>query len=435
MENQIEYRTLREEEISRRLFAEFVRHQVVTRCWRRRDGAWRIEEAPFVDDWSEEDYDRLVECLRHTVRSGGLAVGAFNGGDLKGFASVEASPLGSEGQYRDLSCIHVSEELRGRGIGRQLFWRAKEWARMQGGKKLYISAHSAVESQAFYRAMGCCEAQEYDREHAASEPYDCQLECCLEPEVYRADTKRQLDAAAPLFAGWEETMIWSCLQQVMGAVYVDDVDNPASAKAVLGDFAFLAGRPCEALVRHCTGRFTILTPQNENWARQIEAVWGRQAKPAMRYAIRKEPVRTFDRERLQSLAKQLPAGIRLADIDAALFDRCAREGWTRDFVCQFENYDHFARYAQGVLALRGDEIVAGASSYSAYEDGIEVEVDTRKDCRRQGLAAACCAQLILKCIEKGLYPSWDAANSASVALAEKLGYHRAEPYMIYEIEL
>ncbi|MCI8896985.1 MAG: hypothetical protein HFI61_04170, partial [Lachnospiraceae bacterium] len=34
----------------------------------------------------------------------------------------------------------------------------------------------AVETQAFYRAMGCVEAQEYNKEHVEKEPYDCQLE-------------------------------------------------------------------------------------------------------------------------------------------------------------------------------------------------------------------------------------------------------------------
>ena len=51
---------------------------------------------------------------------------------------------------------------------------------MRGAKKLYISAHSAVETQAFYRAMGCVEAQEYNQKHVEAEPYDCQMECSLE---------------------------------------------------------------------------------------------------------------------------------------------------------------------------------------------------------------------------------------------------------------
>ena len=49
------------------------------------------------------------------------------------------------------------------------------------------------------------------------------------------------------------------------------------------------------------------------------------------------------------------------------------------------------------------------------------------------LAAACGARLILACLDRGLYPSWDAIDLRSVSLAEKLGYHRAEPYPIYRL--
>ena len=92
---------------------------------------------------------------------------------------MEGRPLGKAGNYRDLSSLHVSEECRGMGIGRALFEAAADWSRNQGGEKLYISGHSAVETQAFYRAMGCVEAQEYDPVHTAAEPYDCQLEFAL----------------------------------------------------------------------------------------------------------------------------------------------------------------------------------------------------------------------------------------------------------------
>ena len=55
----------------------------------------------------------------------------------------------------------------------------KEWAKQKGAKKLYISAHSAVESQAFYKSMVCVEAEVYNQKHVEDEPYDCQLECGL----------------------------------------------------------------------------------------------------------------------------------------------------------------------------------------------------------------------------------------------------------------
>ena len=55
-------------------------------------------------------------------------------------------------------------------------YKRQDWAREHGGKRLYISAHSAVETQAFYRGLGCIEAQEYSRKHVEKEPFDCQLE-------------------------------------------------------------------------------------------------------------------------------------------------------------------------------------------------------------------------------------------------------------------
>lgn len=78
-----------------------------------------------------------------------------------------------------------------------------------------------------------------------------------------------------------------------------------------------------------------------------------------------------------------------------------------------------------ILYVYGEKaaLVSGTSSYSRYREGIEIEIDTRKDCRRKGFPYACGAKLILECRKRNLYPSLDAHNKASAALAEKLGYH------------
>lgn len=177
------YRPLCAGELCRELFREFIRRQNVVKCWRKENGAWVIKDDPFIDDWSEDDYQFLVKCLKNTVQTGGLVCGAFCGGAhgraLKGFVSVEPDLFGGSHGYLDLSCIHVSQDMRGKGIGKILFHTAKDWARKKGGRKLYISAHSAVETQAFYQAMGCVDAQEYNQHHVEQEPYDRQLECTL----------------------------------------------------------------------------------------------------------------------------------------------------------------------------------------------------------------------------------------------------------------
>lgn len=87
--------------------------------------------------------------------------------------------FGTGREYLDLTSIHVSEDMRGCGIGKELFRHAAEWAVEHGAKKLYISSHSAVETQAFYAAMGCVDALELNEEHVNAEPCDRQLEYIL----------------------------------------------------------------------------------------------------------------------------------------------------------------------------------------------------------------------------------------------------------------
>ncbi len=175
----IQYKNLFMEEINPNLFAGFIRRQTVTKCWRKENGEWVIKDAPFIDDWNEKDYNILISCLKNTLLSGGFVYAAFCDNILKGFVSVEPEFFGGENRYLDLSSIHVSQDLRGQGVGSVLFAAAKKWAGEKGARKLYISAHSAVESQAFYKKMGCVEAQIYHQQHVEAEPYDCQLECRL----------------------------------------------------------------------------------------------------------------------------------------------------------------------------------------------------------------------------------------------------------------
>ncbi len=172
----VQYRNLLDREINRDMFRQFIRRQVVGNCYRWEKDHWEIREDPFIDDWSEDDYQVLIRCLKNTASTGGFVQGAFRDGVLKGFASVEAEFLDEERRYLDLSSIHVSSDARRMGIGKRLFLGAVQWARKNGAEKLYISAHSAVESQAFYRSLGCVDALWRCEAHVAQEPYDCQLE-------------------------------------------------------------------------------------------------------------------------------------------------------------------------------------------------------------------------------------------------------------------
>ena len=236
--------------------------------------------------------------------------------------------------------------------------------------------------------------------------------------------------AAPLFAGWEETLIWGCLEKVMGKIYVTDLEAPRSAMAFIGCFAFYAGVPDKELVRNKPAGFVIMTPQNEAWGACIEECFP-NAEKETRYAINKNT--KFDKKYLQSLVDRLPDAYELKAIDGKLYDQCLAEPMTADFVSCFGSKEKFLELGRGMVIMKEGRIVAGASSYTRYQEGIELEVDTAEEERRKGLATAVCAALILRCLNEGLYPSWDAQNINSVHLAEKLGYEFDREYTVYEV--
>jgi len=218
----------------------------------------------------------------------------------------------------------------------------------------------------------------------------------------------------------------------MGHIYANKESKPTAAVAILGDFSFFAGSPDMELVSCHEQPMRILVPQNQAWADMIEAVYGTRAVKVSRYAIKKEP-NVFDLKYLQGLMETVPQGYSLRMIDKDLFEKCRRQSWSRDFVAQYKSSEEYERIGLGAVLVKNGEIVSGASSYSSYQNGIEIEIDTREDHRRKGLALICGAKLILECLDRGLYPSWDAQNLASVALAEKLGYHFDHEYTAYEI--
>lgn len=235
---------------------------------------------------------------------------------------------------------------------------------------------------------------------------------------------------AHLFEGWEETMITSCLQKVMGTIYVTDLEKPKSAMAFVGCFALYAGEPDEELVLHRPSPVMVMLPRDEKWAKLIVECFP-WADRKVRYAIKKDTV--FDKEKLMKNLEMLPEGYEVRAIDSELYDLCLEDNDSRDFVSSFDSKEQYLELGRGMVILKDGKIVAGASSYSRYREGIEIEVDTVPEERKKGLATIACSALILRCLEEGLYPSWDAANLISVHLSENLGYEFSHEYIAYYV--
>lgn len=163
---------LQQEDLHPDLLADFQRRQVTRRVIR----AGAVVPDSFEDDWDIWDKKAVLAALRKSLQGGGAVIAAFHEGRVVGFASIQGNLLGSCRQYLELDYIHVSRDFRGQGIGQKLFQGICQAARMLGAQKLYIGAHPAVETQAFYGKVGCTGAQEVIQEIYQREPRDVQLE-------------------------------------------------------------------------------------------------------------------------------------------------------------------------------------------------------------------------------------------------------------------
>ena len=158
---------------------DFVRHQVVSECWRNVDGEWKLLPIAFTEDWGPDRCrEKAADIIQRADRDL-ISFAAFQGDKVIGFITVNTRAMGSRKQYLQLESFQVSEPFRGQGIGTALFSKACAAAKEMGAQKLYISAHSSKESQAAYSALGCVRALEIIPCIADQEPYDVQMEYAL----------------------------------------------------------------------------------------------------------------------------------------------------------------------------------------------------------------------------------------------------------------
>ena len=133
------------------------------------------------------------------------------------------------------------------------------------------------------------------------------------------------------------------------------------------------------------------------------------------------------------VASGLPEGYELKKIDSDIYDLCVKDPVTADFVSAFGSKEKYLKLGRGMVILKDGKFVSGASSYTRYKEGIEIEVDTIVPECRKGLATIACSALILACLDEGLYPSWDTRDMNSVQLSKRFGYEFDHEYTAYEV--
>lgn len=169
-------RCLAKEQIHSDMLDDFVRFQRTEKVITETSGEFVERTDEFEDDWTIEDKRRIVEHFSSVIENGGAVVVAEVDYKVIGFSVIEAEPFD---EYRELSYIHVSAPYRGLGVGKALMDETKKQAVILGAKKLYIGAHPSIETQAFYRKVGCVPAEKINESIYDREPRDVQLELLL----------------------------------------------------------------------------------------------------------------------------------------------------------------------------------------------------------------------------------------------------------------
>ncbi|MES9697703.1 GNAT family N-acetyltransferase [Bacillus sp. JJ927] len=250
--------------------------------------------------------------------------------------------------------------------------------------------------------------------------------------IYEANihTRKKL---VSMFEDFNNVVLLSYLQGHMGTAWVNDLKNPTVAQISVGIFTFYAGdsnaKETEELIRNIPERILVIVNSDE-WRKRLETFHERKIDKFLGYKFKRNP-KVFNHSKLKSFITALPKGYELRKIDKHIANNPTLHKVSKDFTSQFQSIDDYVNRGIGYSILYDGEVVCGASSYSIYDDGIEIELATDPNHRRKGLATVVSAALILDCLEKEQYPNWDAANSTSAKLAEKLGYVFDKAYDTY----
>ena len=139
--------------------------------------------------------------------------------------------------------------------------------------------------------------------------------------------------------------------------------------------------------------------------------------------------RADDHQGFETPLRTIPRGCEVRMMDSQILSRCL---WRDMMSSIYGSPEHFLANSFGFCLMNGDEILSEA--YAGFWGGGEVDIGiiTHKEHRGKGYAPIICAHLIQACEQRGYKTYWDChkSNSASAAVARKLGYRCEQTYTI-----
>ncbi len=223
----------------------------------------------------------------------------------------------------------------------------------------------------------------------------------------------------------------SVLDGLMGEAWVDNLENPTIAYLLVRQYCFISGDSKSILAKDVIGNLPKTCKRiiaNSDWHNVIESTYSEFEK-SKRYSLKKQ-IDVFDKEKLKEYSNSLSNEYEIKIIDKEVYEIINQDNTD---PLDMKITDNYLDRGIGVCCFRGNEIVGICSSNIIYKHGIEINIRVKQEYKHKGIGTAMASKLILLCLEKGLYPSWDAANLNSLGLAQKLGYNFDSEYIIYKV--
>jgi len=215
----------------------------------------------------------------------------------------------------------------------------------------------------------------------------------------------------------------------MGKIFTHSRKDPRVAVAVL-DFSFLAGDPDHKnapLIFNQLRSGNIVIAPTPAWRHHVTTRYAGKFNPYHREAFRSDK---FDMLKLRRFSRSLPDGFVLRQVGLEEVTKF-KTNLHPALVYNFRSHEEFIKHGIGLGILYKGLFVSGASSAAIGGGKLEIEIQTRREFRRRGLARAVASALILHCLDRGIEPCWDAANEASSSLAKQLGFFSTGKYDAY----
>lgn len=231
-------------------------------------------------------------------------------------------------------------------------------------------------------------------------------------------------------------MIDAVLDGSCGTAYADARRDPKVAHLKFGPFNFLSGDPTHPAAKRMIEDFSkddTVVAKDEDWKFLMMRSFECQIGTVRRHRFSSNQI--LDSNHLRFQMSKIPDEFRLRRIDIELAVRLNTEVSPYLILAEcFCSDSDFVNRGFGFCVENDGKIVAAATTAILSDHRVGIQVNTNEPFRRIGLGTAVAAATIVQTCERGLLHNWDTADTASIRVAEKLGYVLEESYDVLELE-